>query len=224
MIYDVANPITIVMADDHEVVRAGLRRLLSVDKELKIVDEASNGRDALELVKYHKPDIALLDIMMPVMNGIECVRQIKRSGLDTFTVMLTAFEDSSHLEQALSAGADGYLAKDVGSKELINSLKKVIFGERVFSKSIILLLQNKFSVETDTTNESIVITKREQEILNLVAIGKKSIEIADALSISVRTVESHRYNIMQKLGIKNTAGLIRYAVMNNPEAKNTEKD
>ncbi|MDC1067951.1 response regulator transcription factor [Candidatus Kapabacteria bacterium] len=211
--YTEENPIKIILADDHEVVRAGLRRLLSVDKSIKILDEAVNGKDAVELVKYHKPDIALLDILMPTKTGIEAALEIKNI-TDSYVVMLTAYEDSYHLEQALSAGADGYLAKDIGAKELISSIHSIMHGERAFSKSIIKIMQKKYVPTEEQDSAPVIITKREQEILNLVALGKTSQEIADELFISIRTVESHRYNIMQKLDIKNTAGLVRYSVMN----------
>lgn len=213
--FDVHNPIKIVFADDHEVVRAGIRRVLSIDKSIRILDEANNGADALELVLYHKPDVALLDIMMPQMTGIEVTNEIKNKQPDTLVVMLTAFEDASHLEQALAAGADGYLSKDVGSKELVEALHNVVVGERVFSKSIVLLAQNKFMTRGAQTEPAVKITKREQDVLNQIALGKSSTEIAENLFLSVRTVESHRYNIMQKLSIKNTAGLIRFAVINS---------
>jgi DNA-binding NarL/FixJ family response regulator len=195
-------------------VRAGLRRLLSIDKTIKLLDEANNGEDAYELILYHKPDVALLDIMMPKMTGVEVAKLVKQNLPNTFVVMLTAFEDAAHLEVALSAGADGYLTKDIPSKELISAIHTVMTGERVFSKSIVLLVQNKFMTRGSQLEPHIKITRREQEILNLIAFGKTSTEIADILFLSVRTVESHRYNLMQKLGIKNTAGLIRFAVMN----------
>lgn len=209
--------ITIVIADDHEVVRAGIRRILKTDEALHILDEAANGRNVVDLVLYHKPQVALLDIFMPQMTGIEAAREIKKQNPSTFVVMLTAFEDFNHLDSALRAGADGYLAKDISSKELIKCIHTVVTGERVFSKSITNILQNKaFSPNGfEDRDETVVITKREQEILNLVANGRKSNEIAEMLFISTRTVESHRYNIMQKLGIKNAAGLIRYAVLNS---------
>lgn len=210
------NPLTIVMADDHEVVRAGIRRLLSIEKSIKILEEAGNGEDAVKMVKYHKPRVALLDILMPYMTGIEAVAKIKKEEPDTLCVMLTAFEDSKHLEEAMSAGADGYLAKDIGAKDLIESLFQVAMGERIFSSSIIKILQNR-NVSHEDDNERIAITKREQDVLNLVAKGKTSAEISELLNISVRTVESHRYNLMQKLGIKNAAGLVRFAVINNEE-------
>ena len=166
------------------------------------------------MVKYYKPRVALLDILMPNVTGIEAVQIIKKEVPETFCVMLTAFEDSKHLENAMNAGADGYLSKDIGAKDLIESLFQVSMGERVFSRSIIKILQNK-NIPDSSDDERIIITKREQEILNLVARGRTSAEISDELFISVRTVESHRYNLMQKLGIKNAAGLVRYAVFNN---------
>ncbi len=214
-LYNEQNPIKIVLADDHDVVRVGLKRLIAIDKSIKIIDEANNGEDAYELILYHKPHIAILDIMMPKLTGIEVTKLVKQNLPDTFVIMLTAFEDAAHLELALAAGADGYLTKDTPAKEIINAIRSVLSGERVFSKSIVLLVQNKFMNRASQVEPHIKITRREQEILNLVAEGKTSNEIADALFLSIRTVESHRYNIMQKLGIKNTAALIRFAVMNS---------
>ncbi|MFP4528713.1 MAG: response regulator [Candidatus Kapaibacterium sp.] len=208
------DKISIILADDHEVVRAGLRRLLSIDKSFHITEEAANGADAVELVRYYKPDIALLDILMPKKSGIEAAKEIKAADPKTLVVILTAFEDSKHLEQSLSAGANGYLTKDISAGDLVKSLHNVLRGERVFSKSILNLLQRKYSSQESDAREQVSITKREQQVLNRIAEGETSQEIADSLSISVRTVESHRYNIMQKLGIKNAAGLIRYAVLN----------
>jgi DNA-binding NarL/FixJ family response regulator len=212
------DKIRIILADDHEVVRAGLRRLLSIESSIEIIDEAENGKRAVELVKQHNPDIALLDIMMPIMDGISATKEIKSFSL-SYVVMLTAFEDSMHLEKALAAGADGYLSKDVSAKDLVEALKLISKGERAFSKSIIKIMQKKYVPEEENVSQAITITKREQEVLNLVAMGKTSQQIADELFLSVRTVESHRYNLMQKLEISNTAGLVRYAVM-NPQVSN----
>ncbi len=218
------NPIRIVMADDHEVVRAGIRRLLSVDKSIKILDDAANGKNLIDLVKYHLPDVVLTDIMMPIQNGIEATIEIKESMPDILVIMLTAYEDSFHLDKALAAGADGYLSKDVGAKELIESIHNVMKGDRVFSKSIIKLTQKKYIPEDSYESTPVIITKREQEILNLVSVGKTSSEIADKLFLSVRTVESHRYNLMQKLGIKNAAGLARYSIINKDNLQIKKKE
>ncbi|MFW6276492.1 MAG: response regulator [Bacteroidota bacterium] len=209
--FDQNNPITIVLADDHEVVRVGLRRLISVDKSLKILDEAANGREAIKLAEHYNPHLVLLDILMPEMNGIDAVKHIKNNMKGVMAVMLTAFEDSKHLEQAMQAGADGYLSKDISAKDLNKAIHDVMKGERVFSKSIINIINKKFDYK-QLEEEPVIITKREQEILDLVARGRTSQEIADNLDISNRTVESHRYNIMKKLDIKNAAGLVRYAV------------
>lgn len=208
------RPIKIVLADDHEVVRAGLKRLLTYDKTIEIVDEAKNGVEAVELVRYHKPDVALLDILMPRKNGIDATKDIKAESNEVLVVMLTAFEDSQHLESALAAGADGYLSKDIGAKDLIEALHNVMMGERVFSKSIIKLMQRKYTPYNPEDSSPVSITKREQEILNKVADGMTSKEISERLDISVRTVQAHRSNVMQKLGLKTGAELIRYAVLN----------
>ncbi len=204
--------IRVILADDHEIVRAGMKRLISIDKDIEIVDEAKNGQEAVELVTYHKPDIAILDILMPRMNGIDAAAKIKEKFPEILVIMLTAFEDHDHVENAISAGANGYLIKDISAKELTKAIRQVMNGERVFTNSIIKLMQKKYVKDSSDSEKSIVITKREQEILNLVAKGKTSPEIAEVLFISTRTVESHRYNLMQKLGVKNAAGLVRYAV------------
>lgn len=206
--------IKIVMADDHEVVRVGIRRLISIDKTLQVLDEATNGEELIEKVQMYDPDIVISDIMMPKLDGIAATKIIKEKYPATLVLVLTAYEDSYHLEQALSAGADGYLSKDIGAKELLESIHNILSGERVFSKSIVKLLQNKYTPDNNYEPTPIIITKREQQILNLVASGQTSAQIAENLSLSVRTIESHRYNIMQKLGVNNAAKLVRYAVFN----------
>jgi DNA-binding NarL/FixJ family response regulator len=148
------------------------------------------------------------------MDGIEATKIIKTTCPDVLVVILTAFEDAEHLEKALEAEADGYLTKDIGTKELIAALHDVFLGERVFSKSIVNLLQSTYGYNDTSSIAHISISKREQEILNYVALGKTSLEISQILNISHRTVQSHRSNIMQKLRIKTAGELIRYAVIN----------
>lgn len=205
------NPIKIIIADDHEVVRSGLKRLLKFEEDFKIIGIGADGIEAVELVEYHKPDVLLIDVYMPRMNGIEAVKEIRKKKIDVFCIILTAFEDANHINNAISAGADGYLSKDVSAKDLVNSIRTVVEGERVFSKSIIQLMQGRLSLNNASP---VALTKREQEILNFVALGKKNIEIAKELSISCRTVENHRYHIIKKLDIKNSADLVRFAVLN----------
>ncbi len=213
--------IKVVLADDHEIIRVGLRRILSVDKKLVILAEASDGTSAIELVKEHYPHIVLMDISMPFLDGIEATRQIKKEFPDVIVIILTAFEDFHFIDKALTAGADGYISKDVSPQLLIEAIYKALDGERVFSKSILNVLNRRILEprSESSSNINISLTKREQEILNYVAMGKTSQEIADILGISVRTVQVHRANIIQKLGLNSAAELIRFAIFHS-EAKN----
>ncbi len=161
--------IKIVLADDHEVVRAGLIKLMWVDRSIKVLGEADNGKDAVDLVRYHQPDIALFDIMMPQMDGIEATGKIRAEFPDIPVVILTAFEDSDHIEQAIAAGAAGYLSKDINAKDLVESLRKVYHGERVFSCTILNIIRNKKNVMNGSAHQQISISKREQQVLDLVA-------------------------------------------------------
>lgn len=206
--------LNLILADDHEIIRVGLRRLLTIDHRINILGEAENGKDAFELVSHYRPDVALLDINMPVMSGIQATKLIKELNKNVSVVILTAYEDFEHLEQALDAGADAYLSKNVSSKFLIDTLFSVIKGERVFSRSILNLIQKRIPAEDDEVIPPVKLTKREQQIINLIAYGYSSAEIAEKIFVSVRTVESHRSNILQKLGIKSASALVRYAVLN----------
>ncbi len=209
----------IVIADDHEVFRIGLRTLLKKSEDIKIVGEGADGKAAVDLVQTLQPDAALIDILMPEMTGIEAVRCIKESNTDVKVIMLTSLEDKFHLSKAMAAGADGYLSKEIGRDGLVDALHAVHGGERVFSSTILEIISNPdgvpyFSDEFSLTNVNVYLSKREQEILALIAEGLTSKEIAEKLYISPRTVETHRTNLMQKLQIKNTAGLIRFALLN----------
>lgn len=207
--------IEIIIADDHEIVRAGLRRIFSIDKKIFIVGEASNGLEAIELVRFYSPHIALLDINMSKMDGIEAAKVISNEFPTTIVAMLTAYEDYKYIEKAFSVGARGYLSKDVSPGFLIDAIYRLISGERVFSRSILNILERPHLFETEKANENVSLTPRENEILQFIALGKTSQEIADILNISLRTVQNHRSNIMQKLCIKTAAGLVRFAVLYN---------
>lgn len=209
-----AQNITVILADDHEIVRVGLKRFLSIDTNIQIIAEATNGEDAVTLTVLYRPNIVLLDINMPRMDGIRAASEIKKQAPDVKIVMLSAHEDSYHLEKALGAGANGYLSKEIEAKELLPALQAVMRGERVFSRSILQLIQRNSASIDDNSGAAVALTKREQEILGMVVKGLTSSEIADKLSISPRTVETHRFNLITKFGVKNTAGLVRFAVLN----------
>lgn len=204
----------IVIADDHEIVRIGLSTLFELESKFILVGSAENGLELLELIKIKNPDVALVDILMPGLDGIETTRLIKASYPNVKTVILTSYEDSINIENALSAGADGYLSKNVNPKELLDALNNVFLGERVFSKSVLMKIENKSVSYQAYQSTPIAMSKREQEILGLVAEGLSSKEIGDKLFISIRTVESHRNNLMQKLGVKRNVDLVRYAIIN----------
>lgn len=209
--------IRVAIADDHELARIGLHRMLTTDSSIVIVGEVSDGDQLLSLVELHRPDVVLLDIYMPRRNGLETAREL-RSRIPTgkpYIIMLTTFEDYSYLQQALAIGADGYLSKDISCQELLSSLRSVLNGERVFSRSILALMQGMRSKNSADALATITLTKREEEILELVAQGLTSNEIADHLFISPRTVETHRAHLMEKLGAKNAAALVRYAVLHS---------
>lgn len=206
--------IRVLIADDHEITRIGVRRLLSIAPDIEIVAEASSGTQALELARTMRPNVVLLDVMMPNVSGIEAAQRLKAELPDTMVIMLSSYEDEKSIERALYAGADGYLSKEVGSKELVEAIRNVVVGDRVFSRSIIDLLEGK-AIESKDGQPHISLTKREEEIVGLVAKGLTSQDIAKKLFISPRTVETHRARIMDKLGVNNAAGLVRFALLHS---------
>ena len=205
-------PITVIIADDHEISRIGIRRLLSVAPDIDVIGEAVDGATALELARSKRPDVVLLDVRMPNISGIEAAQRIKGELTEIVVIMLRAAEDEKSIERAMYAGADGYLSKEVNSEELVAAIRNAIRGERVFSRSILNLLEGKVK-EQKTDQPSVKLTKREEEIVTLVAKGLTSQDIAKKLFISPRTVETHRARIMDKLGVNNAAGLVRFALL-----------
>lgn len=217
--------IRVLIADDHEMSRIGVRRLLSIAPDIEIVAEAANGTQAVELARTMKPNVVLLDVMMPNVSGIEAAQRLKAEMPDTMVIMLSSSEDEKSIERALYAGADGYLSKEVGSKELVEAIRNVVVGDRVFSRSIVALLEGKVA-EAQDNEPPISLTKREEEIVALVAKGLTSQDIAKKLFISPRTVETHRARIMDKLGVNNAAGLVRFALLHSTyfQASSTNED
>lgn len=205
-------PIRVLIADDHEISRIGIRRLLSASSDIEIVAEAVNGAQTLDLARSLKPDVVLMDVNMPTMSGIDAASRSKSELPDVRVIMLSAANEQETIERALYAGADGYLTKEVGSVELCDAIRNVVQGERVFSKSIIATLEGEEKARTEDQLH-FSLTKREEEIVALVAAGLTSQEIGKKLFISHRTVETHRARIMDKLGVSNTAGLVRFALL-----------
>ena len=210
------NPCRIIIADDHVLFRQGLKSLLGAKSDLEVVGEAADGLQLLDLLDRSLPDIILLDISMPNLRGIEAVHEIKRAYPRVKILILTMHKDKQYLEQAISAGARGYLLKEDTDTELFTAIEKIKRGRIYVSPNLLEELTEDWVLTLhDESNASLKIeqlTVREKEVLKLIAEGKGSKEIAALLFISARTVERHRANIMQKLGAKKTADLVKHAI------------
>lgn len=209
--------IKVLIADDHQVVRDGLKNILLSADDISIIAEVANGRDAVSLYNQLKPDVVVMDISMPIMNGIEATRLIKENDPNAKVLVLTMHDNQEYFNQAIRSGAMGFVLKNTDREELIQAVKSVAAGNNFFSKDISMMIINNY-IKTAKEGEErenfkgIPLTKREIEILKLIATGYSNQEIANILYISYNTVDTHRKNIMHKLSIKNTAGLVRYAI------------
>ena len=210
--------ISLIIAEDHVVLRQGLRALLEKDTDLEIVGEAENGRDVLDMLADKHVDIVLMDVNMPVMDGFEATTQIRGNFPDTKVIALSMHSNLPFVQKMLDSGAAGYLPKTANSNELSAAIKLVASGTRYISGnlSIQLLEQSimKEGEQVQKTGADKGLSKRELEVLALVAEGYTNVEIADKLFTSKRTIETHRQNILEKTQAKNTASLIKYAVEN----------
>ncbi|MGE5464372.1 MAG: response regulator [Syntrophothermus sp.] len=205
--------VTVLLADDHPIVRQGLRHLLEAEPHLKVVGEASNGLEAVQLVERFKPDVLIVDIVMPELNGLEVLKQVKERSPETCCIVLSMQSADVYVVEALKAGALGYVLKETGPSELVNAVQQVIQGRRYLSPRISERLIDVLieSAQKSTSDPYQTLTNREREILQMAAEGLSSAEIARRLSISPRTAELHRGRMMNKLGLKNQTELIRYA-------------
>ena len=205
--------IKVVLADDHAVVRAGIRAMLEGLGGIELVGQATNGREALALVEQHQPDVLLMDISMPEMNGLEATTRVVKEFPNVRVIIISMHTAEEYVWQALKAGASGYLLKDVEPSELDLAIKTVLNGTTYLTSSV-----SKEVVETymqrlgSEANVADVLTPRQREILQLIAEGKALKEIARMLKLSVKTVETHRTMLMNRLDIHDTAGLVRYAM------------
>lgn len=210
-----SQKIGILIADDHTLLRNGIRALLEDEQDMVIVGEANDGREAVKLAGQLKPNIILMDIAMPLLNGLEATRQIKREHPEINVLVLTMYDHEEYFRQMLEVGASGYIVKKAAANELVAAIRAVHNGEAVLSPAITRLLledylnRESFVKEKDDPN---ALSSREQEVLQLIAEGKTSREIAEILNLSVKTVQSHRTNLMQKLGLHDRGDLIKYAI------------
>lgn len=206
--------IRVVIADDHAVVRQGLKLLIQEDAELQVTGEARTGRDAVQLTQEQRPDVVLMDVVMPGMGGLEATRQITNTHPATKVLILSSYSGDECVREMLRAGAVGYVTKQSASHELLRAIKDVHAGGAYFSPDIARRLRNQ--LRRDGPNRGVprqpTLSERETQVLELVARGLPNKQIADVLKISIKTVEKHRQQMIDKLDIHDTAGLTRYAV------------
>jgi DNA-binding NarL/FixJ family response regulator len=204
--------IQVLLADDHTIVRRGVRMLIDSQSDMEVAGEAGNGREAIEEARRLQPDIVVMDVSMPELNGIEGTRQICDELQNTRVIALSMHKDSVYVREILRAGARGYLLKDSDDEDLLKAIRLVSRGEAFLSPSI------SDAVLTDyrrhVSNPVDLLTSREREILTMVGEGKTNKEIANALNLSVYTVESHRGSVMEKLNLHNTGDIVRFALRN----------
>jgi DNA-binding NarL/FixJ family response regulator len=213
------NPTRILIADDHEVVRKGLRSLLESEPGLEVVGEASNGREAVEKAIASKPDVVVLDIGMPELNGLEATRRIVKATPRTEVLILTVYETEEVIREVLRAGARGYVLKSDAGRLLLTAMEAVsnhkpFFTSRVSELVLAGFLSGDQVKSDDDSPPGTPLTPREREVLQLLAEGRTNKEVAAALGIGLKTVETHRMNLMAKLGLHSVVDLVRYAIRN----------
>jgi two-component system response regulator DegU len=212
--------IKIVLADDHALVRNGIKAMLEHDADITVTGEAGNGLEALEVAKEVKPDLLILDIRMPQMTGLEAAAKLKSYSPKTKAVILSMHDSEEYVLQALDAGAYGYLLKDTDKNEFVKALKQIYGGAKYFSGSVSNVLANRLLGKKPQSKptakiDSYNLSKREKEILHMVVDGKQNKQIADQLDKSIRTIETHRFNIMKKLDVNNAVDMVNKAVKEN---------
>ena len=204
--------IRILLADDHAVVRQGFKMILGAEADMEIVGEAGNGREALELAEKWKPDVVVMDVAMPELNGIEATRRMMGSLPHTRVIALSMHKDSVFVREGLRAGARGYLLKDSGASDLVSAVRAVANGEGYLSPAVSNAVLDDY--RKHVTNPIDLLSSREREVLQMLAEGKTNKEIAGVLNLSVYTVDAHRGHIMEKLNLHSINDLVRFAVRN----------
>jgi DNA-binding NarL/FixJ family response regulator len=202
----------ILLADDHTVVRGGFRMILSAQPDMEVAGEATNGREAVKAAEALKPDVVVMDVSMPELNGIEATRRIGDVSPRTRVLALSMHKDSVYVREILRAGARGYLLKDASDADLVNAVRAVARGEGYLSPAVSDAVLSDY--RKHVTNPIDLLSSREREVLQLIAEGKTNKEIANALNLSVYTVEAHRGRLMEKLNLHSTSELVRFALRN----------
>lgn len=206
--------IRVLIADDHKMVREGLRRILEFDGEIQVIDEADNGEECIKKIRSSKPDIVLLDINMPVMNGIEALQEIRKKKLKTKVIILTVHNEIEYLLRAVDIGIDGYVLKDSDAHELIRAVTSVYEGDKFIQPSLIPLLNSKLIARDLDAERLEQLSKREIEVLKLVAVGVFNKEIGVELGISERTVKNHLSSIFKKIDSSDRTQAAVFAIRN----------
>lgn len=207
--------ITVIVAEDHEIVRKGLLALLKLEEDIEVVAEAENGRQCVELTKKLAPAVVVMDIAMPLLNGLEATRQILAAQPSTKILILSAHSDDTYIEKVMELGASGYLIKQTTANLLVKAIHELAAGKSFFSQSLSKRLSQYEKVpggNTSLKKHSFKLTSREMEVLQLIAEGMLNKQTASELGISIKTVEKHRQALMDKLHVHDTAGLTRYAI------------
>ncbi|GLI33236.1 response regulator [Desulforhabdus amnigena] len=207
-------PIRVFLADDHAVVRDGLRFLLEVEGDISVVGDASNGRQTVQQVMELHPDVVIMDIAMPDLNGIEATKQVSQNCPEVLVIILSVYATSEHIFRALQAGAQGYLLKESAGKEVVKAVRAVYSGRRYLSRKIEDTLIEDYVLQRQASSKSPLerLSAREREVLQLVVEGNSSAVIAEILNLSVKSVETYRSRLMQKLGINDLPGLVKFAI------------
>ncbi len=210
------SKIRVLLADDHTIVRQGLIALLESHEDIEVVGEAENGRQAFEKTEQISPDIVVLDITMPYLNGIEATRKIKKLNPEIKVIVLTVHDSEEYVHQILQAGASGYLLKESAVSDLVSAINAVNIGDVFLSPTISKVVVNDYIKHTGGESRAIdsldVLTSREREVLQLIAEGHTNREVARLLKLSVKTINVHRTRIKEKLNISNTVGLVKYSI------------
>lgn len=205
-------PITVFLADDHAIVRDGVRRLLDAEPDIRVIGDADNGREAIRQARRLNPSVTVMDIAMPELNGIDATRIIRETCPDTRVLILSMYCTSEHVFQAFQAGALGYLLKESAGRELVAAVHEVRAGNHYLSQKITGILIDDYIHNRQVVSPLTSLSPRERQILQMVVEGKSSAAIANALHLSPKTVETYRSRMMQKLGVENFPGLVRFAI------------